>query len=48
MFFRVNHIKTRLKSSLFKDIIIEAIDDPRYHLAENPEAFTEGLSEYKL
>ena len=35
-------------SPLFKDIIIEAIDDPRYHLAENPEAFTEGLSEYKL
>jgi SulP family sulfate permease len=35
-------------SPLFKDIIIEAIDDPRYHLAEDPEAFTEGLSEYKL
>ena len=35
-------------SPLFKDIIIEAIDDPRYHLAENPEAFTKGLSEYKL
>ena len=33
---------------LFKDVIIEAIDDPRYHLAENPEAFTKGLSEYKL
>ena len=35
-------------SPLFKEIIIEAIDDPRYHLAENPEAFTKGLSEYKL
>ena len=35
-------------SPLFKDIIIEAIDDPRYHLAENPEAFTKGLSEYKI
>jgi len=35
-------------SPLFKDIIVEAIDDPRYHLAENPEAFTKGLSEYKL
>jgi len=35
-------------SPLFKNIIIEAIDDPRYHLAENPEAFTKGLSEYKL
>jgi SulP family sulfate permease len=35
-------------SPLFKEIIIEAIDDPRYHLAENPEAFTKGLSEYSL
>ena len=35
-------------SPLFKDIIIEAIDDPRYHLAENPEAFTKGLPEYKI
>ena len=35
-------------SPLFKDVIVEAIDDPRYHLAENPEAFTKGLSEYKL
>ena len=35
-------------SPLFKDSIIEAIDDPRYHLAENPEAFTKGLSEYKI
>lgn len=35
-------------SPLFKDVIIEAVDDPRYHLAENPEAFTKGLSEYKL
>ena len=35
-------------SPLFKELIIEAIDDPRYHLAENPEAFTKGLSEYLL
>jgi len=35
-------------SPLFKDVIIEAIDDPRYHLVENPEAFTKGLSEYSL
>ena len=35
-------------SPLFKDVIIEAVDDPRYHLAENPEAFTKGLSEYKF
>jgi sulfate permease, SulP family len=32
----------------FRDVIVEAIDDPRYHLAENPEAFTKGLSEYNL
>ena len=35
-------------SPLFKDVIIEAIDDPRYHLAEDPEAFEKGLSEYYL
>tara|TARA_B100000900_G_scaffold406690_1_gene418101 strand:+ start:1130 stop:2752 length:1623 start_codon:yes stop_codon:yes gene_type:complete len=35
-------------SPLFKDVIIEAIDDPRYHLAEDPEAFEKGLSEYSL
>jgi SulP family sulfate permease len=35
-------------SPIFKDVIIEAIDDPRYHLAENPEAFSKGLGEYKL
>ena len=35
-------------SPKFREVIIEAIDDPRYHLAENPEAFTKGLSEYKL
>jgi SulP family sulfate permease len=35
-------------SPIFRDVIIEAVDDPRYHLAENPEAFTKGLGEYKL
>ena len=35
-------------SPKFREVIVEAIDDPRYHLAENPEAFTKGLSEYKL
>lgn len=29
----------------FKEVIIEAIDDPRYHLAANPEKFTKGLFE---
>ncbi|MGB1308884.1 MAG: sodium-independent anion transporter, partial [Oceanihabitans sp.] len=32
----------------FRSVIVEAVDDPRYHLAENPEAFTKPLSEYKL
>jgi len=37
------------KSSLkFRDVIVEDVDDPRYHLAGNPEAFTKGLSEYNL
>jgi SulP family sulfate permease len=35
-------------SPLFKKVIVEAIDDPRYHLAENPEAFEKGLSQYTL
>tara|TARA_B100000795_G_C22778938_1_gene431314 strand:+ start:196 stop:1818 length:1623 start_codon:yes stop_codon:yes gene_type:complete len=35
-------------SPLFKDIIIEAVDDPRYHLAGDPEAFPKGLEEYNL
>ncbi len=35
-------------SPKFREVIIEDIDDPRYHLAENPEAFTKGLSEYNL
>jgi SulP family sulfate permease len=32
----------------FREVIVEDIDDPRYHLAENPEAFTKGLSEYNF
>lgn len=32
----------------FKEVIIEDIDDPRYYLAEDPEKFTQPLSEYKL
>lgn len=35
-------------SPKFREVIVEAIDDPRYHLAENPEKFTKPLSEYKL
>ena len=29
----------------FREVIVEAIDDPRYHLAANPEKFTKGLFE---
>lgn len=35
-------------SPKFNSVIVEDIDDPRYHLAENPEAFTKGLGEYNL
>lgn len=33
-------------SPKFKDVIEEGIDDPRYHLAANPEKFPNPLSEY--
>ncbi|WP_308993000.1 SulP family inorganic anion transporter [Mariniflexile litorale] len=35
-------------SPKFREVIVEAIDDPRYHLAENPEKFPKSLSEYKF
>ncbi|GAA4293144.1 SulP family inorganic anion transporter [Aestuariibaculum suncheonense] len=35
-------------SPKFKEVIVEAVDDPRYHLAENPEEFPKPLSEYKF
>ncbi|MBA6154071.1 SulP family inorganic anion transporter [Gelidibacter maritimus] len=35
-------------SPKFEEVIIDAIDDPRYHLAADPEKFTKPLSEYKL
>ncbi|REE82891.1 SulP family sulfate permease [Lutibacter oceani] len=47
----LKHLSEDCKELLFKadakfhEIIIEAIDDPRYHLAENPEKFTKGLFE---
>ncbi len=34
-------------NSHFHQVIEEAIDDPRYHLAENPERFSKGLFEYE-
>lgn len=35
-------------SPIFTDIIIDDIDDPRYHLAANPEKFPKALKEYKF
>ncbi len=35
-------------SPKFREVIIEDIDDPRYHLAANPEEFPKPLSEYKF
>jgi len=35
-------------SPKFKEVIVDAIDDPRYHLAANPEKFTRPLSEYNV
>ncbi|MBC3847512.1 SulP family inorganic anion transporter [Winogradskyella echinorum] len=35
-------------SPKFKEVIIEDIDDPRYHLAADPEKFTKSLSEYNI
>lgn len=35
-------------SPKFKEVIVEDINDPRYYLAENPEAFPKSLSEYKF
>ena len=41
-------ILLRKASPKFEEVIIEDIDDPRYHLAANPEKFTKPLSEYKI
>jgi SulP family sulfate permease len=35
-------------SPKFREVIVEAVDDPRYYLAENPEKFPKSLSEYKF
>ncbi|MFL1013186.1 SulP family inorganic anion transporter [Flavisericum labens] len=35
-------------SPKFREVILEDVDDPRYHLAENPEEFPKPLSEYKF
>ncbi|MCB0427754.1 MAG: SulP family inorganic anion transporter, partial [Mangrovimonas sp.] len=51
---KLKHLSTDCKALLYKsstkfhEVIIEDIDDPRYHLAENPENFPKSLSEYKF
>ena len=35
-------------SPIFTGVIEEGIDDPRYHLAANPEDFPKPLGEYKF
>jgi SulP family sulfate permease len=35
-------------SPKFREVIVEDIDDPRYHLAADPEKFTKPLAEYNL
>jgi len=32
----------------FREVVIDAINDPRYHLAANPELFPKSISEYHL
>ena len=50
----LKHLSEECKALLYKSdprfhqIIINAIDDPRYHLAANPEEFPKSLSEYHL
>lgn len=51
---RLKHLSEECKALLYKsdpnfhEIIIDDIDDPRYHLAANPELFPKSLSEYHL
>ncbi len=50
----LKHLSEECKALLYKsdprfrEIIINDIDDPRYHLAANPEEFPKSLSEYHL
>lgn len=41
-------ILLRKANPKFEAVIIEDIDDPRYHLAADPEKFTKPLSDYKM
>jgi len=50
----LKHLSVECKALLYKSdpkfhqVIINDIDDPRYHLAANPEEFPKSLSEYHL
>ncbi len=50
----LKHLSEECKALLYKsdpifhEVIINDIDDPRYHLAANPEEFPKSLSEYHL
>lgn len=50
----LKHLSTDCKVLLYKaspkfhQVIEESIDDPRYHLAANPEKFPNALTEYKF
>jgi len=50
----LKHLSEECKALLYKSdpkfhqVIVDAIDDPRYHLAANPEKFPKSLSEYRL
>lgn len=50
----LKHLSEECKALLYKSdpkfhkVIVDAIDDPRYHLAANPEEFPKSLSEYHL
>ena len=51
---KLRHLSTDCKTLLLKgspkliEVIVEDIDDPRYHLAADPEKFTKSLSEYNV
>ncbi len=50
----LKHLSAECKELLYKsdpkfhEVIVDAIDDPRYHLAANPEKFPKSISEYHL
>lgn len=51
---KLKHLSTDCKNLMYKaspkfrEVIVEDIDDPRYHLAADPEKFTKPLSEYNM